>query len=101
MPTRFGGRQRPDLKIVRWILLGPDGTALPSPSTPALPPAASAKAQLDQFAESAEAKAADPAEPVESAKPAKPAKPGKKASGFHEVDPPSLSEHMGGDKVSW
>lgn len=36
MHTRFGGRQRPDLKIVRWISLKPDGTALPPPSAPAL-----------------------------------------------------------------
>ena len=26
MPTRYGGRQRPDLKIARWILLGPEGS---------------------------------------------------------------------------
>ena len=36
MHTRFGGRQRPDLKIVRWISLGSDGTALPAPAAPAL-----------------------------------------------------------------
>lgn len=37
MPTRWGGRQRPDYRIMRWILLGPEGTALPSTSSP--PPA--------------------------------------------------------------
>jgi hypothetical protein len=31
MKTRFGGRERPHLKIVRWITLGEDGRALPAP----------------------------------------------------------------------
>jgi hypothetical protein len=41
MPTRCGGRQRPDFKIVRWVRLGGEGgegvnvEALPPPSTPA------------------------------------------------------------------
>jgi hypothetical protein len=39
MATRFGGRQRPDFKIVRWIKLGPDHEALPAPVPTALPPA--------------------------------------------------------------
>jgi len=34
MPTNYGGRQRPVLKIVRWIALLPSGSALPSPQTP-------------------------------------------------------------------
>jgi hypothetical protein len=41
-PTRFGGRQRPHFKIVRWIRLGGEGgevEALPPPSTPAAKPA--------------------------------------------------------------
>jgi len=31
MRTRFGGRERPHLEIVRWVTLGDDGRALPSP----------------------------------------------------------------------
>jgi hypothetical protein len=46
MKTRFGSRQRPDLKIQRWIMLGADGVALPAPQVKALPPA-SAGAQPD------------------------------------------------------
>jgi hypothetical protein len=91
MPTRFGGRQRPDLRIVRWILLGPDGRALPAPLTPSLPPGGqTVKAALDEFAKSAETK------PGEQAKPTT-----ETTSGLPTVDPPSLSEHMGGDKVPW
>ena len=85
MHTKYGGRQRPDLRIVRWITLGVDGGALPSPSaragaftSPSAPSPASASAQLDQFAE--------PAEPQ---------------SGIRTVEEPSLSEHMGGDSVPW
>jgi nucleoid-associated protein YgaU len=37
MNTRFGGRQRPALKILRWIAFGPEGTALP-PTSPSLLP---------------------------------------------------------------
>jgi hypothetical protein len=81
MPTRFGGRQRPDLKIVRWIMMGPDGQALPAPSTtPSLPPA-STKAALDGFA--------------------KQDKPATDAAGFQTVAEPSLSEKMDGDSVPW
>jgi hypothetical protein len=53
MPTRWGGRQRPDFKIQRWIKLGGDGgdpNALPKPAPTALPPAATAEA-LDRSAE--------------------------------------------------
>ena len=35
MPTRFGGRQRPNFVIKRWITLGSDG-ALATPDAPAL-----------------------------------------------------------------
>jgi hypothetical protein len=31
MNTRFGGRQRPHFAIKRWIMLGGEGMALPSP----------------------------------------------------------------------
>ena len=88
MHTRFGGRQRPDLKIARWIMLGPDGTALPAPSTPSLLPASSGKSQLDDFAKSAE--------PTKEAKPT-----AETPAGFQTIDEPSLSEQMGGDKVQW
>jgi len=52
-PTRFGGRQRPHFKIVRWVRLGgEDGEveALPPPS----PPPAATQAQPDLFAKPAE-----------------------------------------------
>jgi len=51
MKTNWGGRQRPHLKIVRWVQLGGEGgevKALP----PSTPPAA-AQQQLDMFAKSA------------------------------------------------
>jgi hypothetical protein len=32
MPTRFGGRQRPDFKVMRWITLRPGNEALPAPA---------------------------------------------------------------------
>ena len=86
MHTRHGGRQRPDLKIVRWITLGADGGALPSPSvasgalpSPSAPSPASASAQPDQIAKN----------PVGT------------HSGVRTVAEPSLSEQMGGDKVPW
>jgi hypothetical protein len=44
-PTRFGGRQRPHFKIMRWVRLGGEGEtveALP-------PPPSTTQAQLDQF----------------------------------------------------
>jgi hypothetical protein len=72
MHTRFGGRQRPDLKIVRWISLGADGTALPASSAPSLAPP--------------DASAAKPVDPQ---------------SGVRTVEEPSLSEKMGNDKVVW
>jgi hypothetical protein len=93
MSTRFGGRQRPDLKIVRWIILGPDGRALSGPTTPSLPPATNAKAHLDQNAKSAES---TKREPSAQAKPTM-----ETPSGIPTVDPPSLSEHMGNDRVPW
>src|SRR5262249_61110850 len=34
MPTRFGGRQRPDFKIMRWISFDPEDKALPTPTSP-------------------------------------------------------------------
>jgi hypothetical protein len=94
MTTRFGDRQRPDLKIVRWVALGPDGAALPAPATPtpptpSLPPAADAK--------KAPAESTKTAEPSNKAQPAAPTPP----SGITPVEPPSLSEHMGGDVVPW
>jgi hypothetical protein len=37
MPTRFGGRQRPDLPVKRWITFGDGGNALPATDQPLLP----------------------------------------------------------------
>jgi hypothetical protein len=50
MSTRWGGRQRPDFKIVRWVQFGHDNKALPAPAPTALPPA-STKEALDKFAD--------------------------------------------------
>jgi hypothetical protein len=36
MKTRFGGRQRPAFRIMRWIVMGGGGAALPAPETPLL-----------------------------------------------------------------
>jgi hypothetical protein len=52
MNTRFGGRQRPHFKIVRWVRLGGEGgevEALPPPAPPA-----GAQQQLDRFAKPAQ-----------------------------------------------
>jgi hypothetical protein len=70
MPTRFGGRQRPDLVPVRWIKLGPSETALPAPTTPALP-SPDVQAHSDQ--------------PVKTIDP---------QSEIQTVEPPSLREQM-------
>jgi hypothetical protein len=73
MPTRFGGRQRPDLLPVRWIKLGPAEPALPAPTATVLPPA-------DVKSES-----------VKTVEP---------QSGIQTVEPPSLAEQMN-DEVPW
>jgi hypothetical protein len=70
MPTRYGGRQRPDFVIKRWILLGPRATALPAPPAPT--PSLPAQAQTTQSAE-----------------------PVNPQCGIQTVEPPSLSEQMG------
>jgi hypothetical protein len=79
MPTRFGGRMRPDLPVQRWVAFGGGGESLPAAETPKLetistsaPAEASAKTTLDKVAQ----------------------------SGVREVKEPSLSEEMG-DKVPW
>jgi hypothetical protein len=75
MPTRFGGRDRPQLVIKRWIMFGPGGGALPAPDTPSLTgPAAE--------------------EPPAAAKPAS-----TKAE-FLEVKPPSRQEELS-DSIPW
>jgi hypothetical protein len=33
MPTAYGGRQRPDLKIMRWVTFGTETKALPGDSS--------------------------------------------------------------------
>lgn len=83
MNTKFGGRQRPDLKIARWIMMGPDGQVLPAPTAPALPPATGVKAQLDNFAEKDK--------PADS----------DKDAGLQTVTEPSLSEKMGDDAIPY
>jgi hypothetical protein len=64
MPTRWGGRQRPEFRIVRWIMLGPDG------APPALQQGAEAKL-----------------EPVRKSA-------ASSQSGVHIVEEPSLGEMM-------
>jgi hypothetical protein len=36
MRTKFGGRERPHFKILRWINTGADGMVLPTPQSPPL-----------------------------------------------------------------
>jgi hypothetical protein len=38
MKTRFGGRQRPNFLVKRWIELGNEGPALPAPTSPPIQP---------------------------------------------------------------
>ena len=72
MSTRWGGRQRPDFKIMRWIKLGPDQNALPAPPPTALPPDSTAEA-LDHFAENKEPEAKSEAKPAAAQTAPKPA----------------------------
>jgi hypothetical protein len=55
MNTRFGGRQRPFFKIVRWVQLGGEGEvamqAVPGPTSPTMPPAAQASLPLSEVKE--------------------------------------------------
>jgi hypothetical protein len=53
MPAGYGGRQRPNFAIQRWISFGGDTAALPAPS-------AGVAAALDNFAQADEAKTAEP-----------------------------------------
>jgi hypothetical protein len=70
MNTKWGGRQRPHFKIVRWVGLGSEDGQVE-----ALPPPPTSKDQLDAFAKSAD-------------KPAQPDLP------LHEVKEPSLAEEL-------
>jgi hypothetical protein len=70
MATKWGGRQRPHFKIVRWVRLGGEGGEVE-----ALPPPPTSKDQLDEFAKSAD-KTAQPDLPL------------------NEVAEPSLAEEM-------
>jgi hypothetical protein len=74
MPTRFGGRQRPEFFVKRWITLGPSEPALPAPTTPALP---------------------GQAQPETAAKPVNP------QGGIQTVEPPSLKEQMHDEMPPW
>jgi hypothetical protein len=87
MQTKFGGRQRPDFKVVRWVALEGD-TALPAPETPrALP------------AQEQSAAAVVPSTTAPEPKPKKSAA-GKKVdtSGMTVVEEPSTEEVLG-DKI--
>jgi hypothetical protein len=90
MPTRYGGRMRPDLPIVGYFRFEGEGEgALPACETPKLSGGAAEKIPATAPAEaSATASAATTPNKVA-------------ASGMQEVKPPSLSEEMGGDKVPW
>lgn len=76
MHTRFGGRQRPDLKIIRWIAFGPGGTALPAPNP-----------EAGRLADGQSA--------------AKSAATAELSAGVREVAPVTLAEQMGNDSVPW
>ena len=45
MKTRFGGRQRPNFLIKRWVSLGPDEKMLPAPNIAPQQPAAEKPAE--------------------------------------------------------
>ena len=51
MNTRFGGRQRPNFIIKRWIAFGEDQQVLPAVAPKALPPT-TVEGALDMFAAS-------------------------------------------------
>jgi hypothetical protein len=74
-PTRFGGRQRPHFKIVRWVSLGGEGGQIE-----ALPPPTAKERQPDMFAKSAN----EPA-PQTTSQPDLP---------LNEVKEPSLAEEL-------
>jgi hypothetical protein len=75
MNTRFGGRQRPSFKILRWEALDGDGALPPTTPTAALPPPS---AEAEQTAEPAKGKGAK-------------VKAGK---GVRTVEPVSLHEEL-------
>ena len=85
MRTKYGGRQRPDFKIVRWLRPGSGGTTLPMSPTPQLPPANTEATPGKQTQLAAKPTTTPTDAPV----------------GMHTVEPPSLSEQMGNDKVPW
>jgi hypothetical protein len=83
MKTRFGGRQRPHFKIVKWTRLGGEGDAVEAlPPPPALP-APAAKPELVSVSEPTLAEELNDELPADLAppKPAKPAKPSKRKAG--------------------
>jgi hypothetical protein len=97
MNTRFGGRQRPQLRPVRWITFGAP-SALSSDTTPKLVPPSTAPAakpsENQPEATQAELSKNQPeVQQVESIQPAQ--------SGMQTVEEPSLKEEMGGDAVPW
>jgi hypothetical protein len=78
-PTRFGGRQRPHFKIVRWIRLDGEGGQVE-----ALPPPTAKERQPDMFAKSAD----EPAQQTTS----------QSDLPLNEVKEPSLAEELN-DKI--
>ncbi len=71
MNTRFGGRQRPQFKILRWITFESEGAMLPAAASASLP---------------------SPSQPGQ----AKP-ETGAKAGGARTVEAPTLREELNDD----
>jgi hypothetical protein len=95
MKTKFGGRQRPHFKILRWVTFDPVGTALPPTSPSLLPP--SQPEHLDEAATVAPHQAKTKAETVTKAKTKdKSAVP----SGARVVEEPTLREDLD-DDIPW
>jgi hypothetical protein len=96
MSTKWGGRQRPDFRIQRWVKLGDGGDhALPKPAPPtALPPASTAE-QLDHFAEDKAPETKPEAEPAAAQTAPKPAPNKKKKQVGKPVADVTLEELMG------
>jgi len=76
MKTRWGGRQRPQLRPVRWITFG-EGGDLPAAPTPPKLVSPGIAATLDQFAEQSQQTS-----------------PEKPQTGMQTVEPPNLKEEI-------
>ena len=113
MPTRFGGRQRPHLKIVEWVRPAGEGAALieaaAAPSLP--PPATPAPATPTDLPESKQAgpptevpaKSAASLAPEAPTTPAVPGKRGRKKPtpmGLESVPAVTIDEELN-DEIPW